>query len=190
MSERDLGRPDVVGHPIQHAAPQPGTQRAGRRPRVQLVIADLADRRVLAPELPAPRFARPRDRVVLVVAIAGVHVHRHQREPHRRPPTQCVEQLHQGPAVLAAGQTDHNAVAVLDQIEVDDRAGQLPRQLLLEHAVVGHRSSLLERTTRRFAPPTGLWPSGVGRARPGAVGLQRGETRVNEPAGAESFCPR
>ena len=82
----------------------------------------LADGRVLDAVLPAARLARPRDQVVLVFLVAGVDVDRDEREVDRRALPQHVEDLQERPAVLAARQPDHDAVAVLDHLVVDDGA--------------------------------------------------------------------
>ena len=63
--------------------------------------------------------------VVLVVLVAGVDVDGDEREVDRRALAQDVEDLEQRPAVLAAGQPDHDAIAVLDQAVIDDRLGDL-----------------------------------------------------------------
>ena len=54
--------------------------------------------------------------------VAGVDVDGDERELDRRPLPQHVENLHQRPAVLAARQADHDAIAVLDQAVLDDGA--------------------------------------------------------------------
>ena len=69
------------------------------------------------------RYSQPRarqvlrDELVLVFLVAGVDVDRDQREADRRALPQHVEDLQQRPAVLAARQPDHDAVAVLDHVD-------------------------------------------------------------------------
>ena len=99
----------------------------------------LADAGVLDAVFPAALLARAGDDVVLEVLVAGVDVDRDQREPNRRALAQDVEHLQQRPAVLAAGQPDHDPVAVLDQLEVGDRLGGLLGQPRLELASICHR---------------------------------------------------
>ncbi len=102
-------------------------------------------------QLPAALLARPGDDVVLVVLVAGVDVDRDQREVDRRALAQVVEHLHQRPAVLAARQADHDAVAVLDQVEVDDRLGRLlgDRALRAECDTTSLQSTRGHPATRR-----------------------------------------
>ena len=76
--------------------------------------------------------------LVLVFLVAGVDVDRDEREPDRRALAQDVEHLQQRPAVLAARQPDHDAVAVLDHVVVDDRLGRLLGEARLELAAIRH----------------------------------------------------
>ena len=62
-----------------------------------------------------PRAAQVSDQLVAVALVARVDVHGDEREVDRRALLQHVENLDQGPAVLAAGQADHDPIAVLDQ---------------------------------------------------------------------------
>ena len=75
--------------------------------------------------LPAALGAGLRDHVVLVALVAGVDVDRDEREVDRRAGAELVEDLQQRPAVLAARQADHDAVAVLDQQVIGDGLGRL-----------------------------------------------------------------
>ncbi len=93
-------------------------------------------------ELPAARRARVGERLVLIALVAGVDVDRDERKLHRRALAQDVENLQQRPAVLAAGQSDHDAVAVFNQVEVDDRLGGLLREAGLERCAVCHVGSV------------------------------------------------
>ena len=98
----------------------------------------LADAGVLDAVLPAARLAGLRDQVVLVFLVAGIDVDGDEREPDRRALPQDVQHLQQRPAVFAARQPDHDPVAVLDHLVVDDRLGRLLRQPRLELASIGH----------------------------------------------------
>jgi hypothetical protein len=93
---------------------------------------------VLDAQLPPSLVAVFRDDVVLVLLVARIDVHRDQRKVDRRPLPQVVERLHQRPAVLAARETHHHAVAVFNQIEVDDRLRGLFRDAGLKSASLGH----------------------------------------------------
>ena len=108
---------------------------------VEDVFDQLADVGVLDPVFPAARLAGLRDQIVLVFLVAGVHVHRDERERDRRPLPQHVEDLQQRPAVFAARQADHDAVAVLDHRVVDDRLGGLLREPGFEIRAIGHVQS-------------------------------------------------
>jgi hypothetical protein len=132
VAQRDLGGADLAGDAVEHAAAQPGTQRAGRGVGLEDVVHLLADRRVLDPVLPAPFLAGARDDVVLEVLVAGVHVDGHEREPDWRALAEDVEHLQQRPAVLAARQADHDAVAVFDHRVVGNRLGRFPGEPRLE----------------------------------------------------------
>ena len=93
---------------------------------------------MLDPILPAACFAGFGDERVLVFLIARIHVHRDQREANRRPLPQDIERLHQCPAVFAAGQADHDAVAVFEHRVVNDRFGGLLGQPGFEFGAISH----------------------------------------------------
>ena len=69
-----------------------------------------------------------------------------------------VEHLHQGPAVLAARQADHDAVAVLDQAMLDDGPGHLRAMrassgVAVRPCVSGHPAAAgVRRSSARSAP--------------------------------------
>ncbi len=134
--------PDLLGDPVQHAAPQARAERARRRVVLEDVVDDRADAGVLDAVLPAARHARPRDQIVFVLLVAGIDVHGDERESHGRSLPQHVENLKQRPAVLAARQADHHAVAVLDHRVVDDRLRRFLGDPRLELRPVRHRSIL------------------------------------------------
>jgi hypothetical protein len=100
VAERDLAGADLVGDPVQHAAPQPGAQRTRRLVGVEDVLDELANAGVLDPVFPPVRLARARDHVVLVFLVTRVHVDGDEREADRRALAQHVEHLQQRPAVL------------------------------------------------------------------------------------------
>ena len=90
-----------------------------------------------------PRSAQAlRDQIVPEVRVAGVDVDGDDREVDRRALAQHVENLDQRPAVLAARQADHDAVAVLDQAELDDRARRLLGEPRFERRAITHRLPL------------------------------------------------
>ena len=99
-----------------------------------------ADAGVLDPVFPAARLAGGRDQVVLVFLVAGVDVHGDERERNRRALPEQVEHLQQRPAVLAARQADHDAVAVLDHLVVDDRLGRLLGEPRLQLTPIRHET--------------------------------------------------
>ena len=116
VAEGDLGRAGFSGHPIEDAPTQPRAQRARRRAVVEDVVDGLADVGVLDPKFPAARLAGAGDQLVLVFLVAGIDVDRDQREPDRRPLTQDVERLQQRPAVFAAREPDHDAIALASRL--------------------------------------------------------------------------
>ena len=138
MAERDLGRADLGRHPVQHAAAQPRAQRARRLVGVENVLDHLADAGVLDAVLPAARLAGLRDEIVLVFLVAGIDVDGDEREANGRALAEDVEDLQQRPAVLSARQPDHDAVAVLDHLVVDDRLGRLLGEPRLEIRAIPH----------------------------------------------------
>ena len=93
---------------------------------------------VLAVKLPAARRTGLGERLVLIALVAGIDVDGDERELDRRALAQDIEDLNQRPAVLAAGQADHHAVAVFDQVEVDDRLGGLLGESRFERRAIGH----------------------------------------------------
>ena len=138
MAERDLRRADLLRDPIQDAAPQPRAQRARRGAIVEDVVDCLADAGVLDAIFPAARLTRPRDQVVLVLLVAGIDVDRDERERDRRALAEHVEDLEQRPAVLASREADHDAIAVLDHLVIDNRLRCLFRETRFEFALVSH----------------------------------------------------
>ena len=130
------------------------------------------------------RYSQPRsshvlrDEVVLVVLVAGVDVDGDEREVDRRALAQDVEDLQQRPAVLAAGQPDHDAVAVLDHLEVDDRLGRLLRDARLER-MWRNPSRQFTGTSSRFTVAGQV--SVRARAAPSAPSRAAGVGIVDEP---------
>ena len=98
----------------------------------------LADPGVHDSVLPAALLAGARNQVVPVPVVAGVHRDGDERERDRRALAEDVEDVDQRPAVLAARQPDHHAVAILDQVVVGDRLGDLLGQACFERGFVGH----------------------------------------------------
>ena len=124
VAERDLRGADFArrsGRARRAAAVRTASTASASASRMSSM--SLADAGVLDAVFPAARLAGAGDEVVLVFLVARVDVHGDEREPHRRALPQDVEHLQQRPAVLAAGQADHDAIAVLDHLVVDDRLG-------------------------------------------------------------------
>jgi len=65
-----------------------------------------------------------------------VHVHRDHFEPDRRDLLQIEQHVEHGVAVLAAGQADHDLVAILDHVEVGDGLAGEAAQALLQFVLV------------------------------------------------------
>ena len=143
VTERNLGGADLAW--------RSGTARRGAAARTASTAWRLASSMssMTSPiDVCSMRYSQPRssqvlrDDVVLEVLVAGVDVDRDERERDRRPLPQDVERLHQRPAVLAAGQADHDAVAVFNQVEVGDRLGGLLRDAGFERASIRHADSV------------------------------------------------
>ncbi len=115
MAERDLRGADFRRDAIEHAAAQPRAERAGRRVGFEQVVHHVADGGVLDAVFPAPGCAGAGEGVVLVVLVAGVDVDGDDAEVDRRALPQLVQDVQERPAVLAARQADHHAIAVLDE---------------------------------------------------------------------------
>src|SRR4051812_24634360 len=97
MGERNLCGAGLPRNAVEHTTAQPGAEGAGRRIRLEQVVHHLADRRVLDAVLPAALLAGSRNHVVLVVLVARVDVDGDEREVDRRPLTELVEDLQEGP---------------------------------------------------------------------------------------------
>ena len=138
VPQRDLRRPDLGRDPVEDAPPKPRAERAWRGPGVEDVIHDVANRGVLDAVFPPALFAGLRDHPVLEILVAGVDVDRDQREVDRRPLPQVVERLQERPAVLAAREADHDAIAVFNEVEVGNRFRGLLGDAGFERAAVGH----------------------------------------------------
>ena len=95
VAERDLRGADLGGDSVEDAAPEPGTERAGRRVGLEQVVHHLADGRVLDAVLPPALLARLRDDAVLEVLVARVDVDGEEGERKRRALLQHVQHLHQ-----------------------------------------------------------------------------------------------
>src|SRR5260221_7970238 len=91
---------------------------------------------------PPARGAGLGDAIVPKVRIARIHIDGDEREVNRRPFAKHVQDLDQRPAVLAARQPDHDAVAVFDQAEFDDRLRGLLGQARFKRRTITHRASL------------------------------------------------
>ena len=82
VAQRDLGRSHLLRDSVQHAAPQPRAQRARRRIRVEQIVDDLADGRVLDAIVPPSIAAGLRDQIVLVFLVPGIDVDGDQGKAH------------------------------------------------------------------------------------------------------------
>ena len=70
-----------------------------------------------------------------------VHVHGDDLELDRRNLLQVQQYVEHGVAVLAAGQADHDLVAVFDHVEVGDRFAGQAAQALLQFVLVDRKSA-------------------------------------------------
>ena len=69
-----------------------------------------------------------------VARLLLIEMHGYQLEIHRRAFAQTLQDFEQGVGILATRQADHHPVAVLDHVEVSDRAPDLTAQPLLQNA--------------------------------------------------------
>src|SRR5262249_10490313 len=114
--------------------------------------------------LPPARLAGLRNDVVLVRLVARVHIHGHERESHRRPLAKDVEHLEKRPAVLAARQPHHDAIAVLDHLVVDDGLRGLLGEARFKLAAICHgvdSSEFYVCFTIRAGTPTATAPGSM-----------------------------
>ncbi|MCY1540157.1 hypothetical protein D9M68_757780 [compost metagenome] len=125
VTEGHLGRADLVGVGVQRAAAQARAQRAGGlafrdlllHHRVGVLLDDVVRH--------ADGLQVGRQHVLGEAGLLLVHVHGHDLELDRRDLLQVQQHVQHGVAVLAAGQADHDLVAILDHVEVGDGfAGQ------------------------------------------------------------------
>ena len=85
-----------------------------------------------------------------------VEIDRGQFEPHRRPRLELAQNIEQDEGILAAGQADHDPVALLDHIEILNGAAHVPPQALLELVEL----DLLFPDRRRHRHPPGTARAG------------------------------
>ena len=170
VAERDLGGAQLARHAVQDAAPQPRAQAAHRLSLGHEALDDAVGILVLDPERHAQAAQvrgqhLGREARLLLVEVDGDEV-----EAHRRARAQRQQDVEQRVAVLAAGQADHDPVALLDHRVVGDRLPDLALQPLAQ--LVG-----LERGLARVgaaAAVAGLAGGGTGRdAHGGVVDVQR-----------------
>ncbi|MNY20451.1 hypothetical protein D3C86_1539300 [compost metagenome] len=70
-----------------------------------------------------------------------VHVHGHDLEPDRCNLLKVHQHVEHGVAVLAAGQADHDLVAVLDHVEVGDGFTGQPAKAFLQFVLVDRKGA-------------------------------------------------
>jgi len=70
-----------------------------------------------------------------------VHVDRHDLELDRRDLLQVQQHVEHGVAVFAAGEADHDLVAVLDHVEIGDRFTGQATQAFLQFVLVDCKSA-------------------------------------------------
>ncbi|MNM84990.1 hypothetical protein D3C81_970950 [compost metagenome] len=141
VAERHLGRADLVGVGVQRAAAQTRAQRAGGlafrdlllHHRVGVLLDDVV--------LHADGFQVLRQHVLGEAGLLLVHVHRDDLELDRRHLLQIQQDVQHGVAVLAAGQADHDLVAVLDHVEVGDGFAGLAAQAFLQFVLVDRKGA-------------------------------------------------
>jgi hypothetical protein len=91
---------------------------------------------VLDAILPAPFGAARSDQIVTIAVVTRVHGDRDEGKCNRRTLPQHIKYVQERPAVLAARQTNHHAIAVLDQVVFRDRLGDFLGEPRLERRFV------------------------------------------------------
>ena len=141
MAEGDLRGAHLVREAIERAAAQARAQRARR-------AVGASRSSITSPMFVCSTWhSQPRASHVLLIGavlkifVAGVDVDADDRKADRRALAQHVENLDQRPAVLPAGEADHHAVAVFNQVEVVDRFGDFSRHLGFKVCRVPHSLS-------------------------------------------------
>ena len=132
MAERDLGRADLGGDAVEHAAPQPGAQRAHRAALGDHALDDAVRVLLGDAERHAARLEEARQHVGGKARLLLVEVDGDDLERERRAAFERQQDVEQAIAVLAAGQADHHAVVRRDQAVLADRLADLPAQALAE----------------------------------------------------------
>lgn len=141
VTEGHLGRADLVGEGVQRATAQARAQRAGGLAfrdllldhRVGVLLDDVV--------LDADRLQVLRQDMLGKTGLLLVHVHRDDLEADRRDLLQVEQDVEHGVAVLAAGQADHDLVAILDHVEVGDGLAGQAAQALLQFVLIDRKGA-------------------------------------------------
>ncbi|MCY1173385.1 hypothetical protein D9M73_135410 [compost metagenome] len=136
VTEGHLGRADFVGEGVERATTQARAQRTGGLAfrnqlldhRVGVFLDDVV--------LDAQALEVGRQYVLGEARLLLVHVHRDDLELDRRHFLQVQQNIEHGVAVLAAGQADHDLVAILDHVVVGDGFAGETTQAFLQFVLV------------------------------------------------------
>src|SRR3990172_8027709 len=133
MTKGDLRAAQFRCPRVKYTAPDPRAEGTGGIARPELFQYHLMDRgaddMMLKPLLPEigsdPVNSEPGE--------PRMHGHCCKGKTHRRPLSEALQNMQQGPAVLAARKGDQDAIAVLDEPEVSDGAADKPPNTALQH---------------------------------------------------------
>ena len=136
VAQRDARGPQLGGHPVQDATPQPRAERT-----LGLAVGDDPLHRAvgvfrLDVIFDAQLLQVVGQHVGREARLALVEVHRHDGEGHRRALLQPEQDVQHGEAVLAARQADHHPVVRADHVVVGDGLAGEPVQPLGELVVL------------------------------------------------------
>ena len=172
VAQRDARGPQLGGHPVQDAAPQPRAERA-----LGLAIGDDPLHRAvgvfrLDVILDAQLLQVVGQHVGRKARLALVEVHRHDGEGHRRALLQPEQDVQHGKAALAARQADHHPIVRADHVVVGDGLAGEPVQPLGELVVL----VVLTPGVAQGGARCGRWHGGV--ACRGLCRVSRGGTAL------------
>ncbi|MNS35225.1 hypothetical protein D3C72_673750 [compost metagenome] len=179
-----FGRADFISEGVQRAATQARAQRAGGLAfrdqfldhRVGVFLDDVV--------LDAQIFQIGRQHMLGESRLLLVHVHRDDLELDRCNLLQVQQHIEHGVAVFAAGQADHDLVAIFNHVEIGDRFAGQTAQSLLQFVLVDRKSAHDAKSVRCderpafYAKTPGLWAQVVAASR----------RRVNRPRGDYPHC--
>ncbi len=191
VAERDLVASQLVGVLVERAPTQPGAERAERVARLDLLLhrqvdpgAPHLERVPLASEVVLDQVG-PESRETLV------NVQREQVEPDGGATLDQSEEIEERPGVLAAGNSDEDAVSGLDQPEVPDGLAEPRQETPVELLVFAHGGRRPPGGMTDCSPPCEVTSTEPALARAPSVVLTDAAPTTGNPAGPRltARCP-